>query len=167
MAAIDPTALPKADAGAEEVVQRATLKLIRERIDPDEDDDYDDDEDDIDDIEAIKARLGEALSEEEDEESSDDDEEKNGGPSDPSRTKKARKEALLKALANADEDMDLDTLPNGVNGISSKGKGKAVDIEDDSEEEEDDEIEEFVLCTLDPNKVTTALTSFCKVLNQS
>jgi FK506-binding nuclear protein len=152
MAAIDPTAMPQIDP--ENTAVRSTLKLIREPAD--EDDDSDDE--DFDDIEAIKARLSGVISDDEDEDMSDDDEdsadEKNGGPSDPAKTKQARKEALIKALQGAlDEEMELDDAPNGVNGVKSKGKGKAVDDESSSDEEElDGEMEEFVICTLDPEK---------------
>ncbi|KAF2495310.1 hypothetical protein BU16DRAFT_386257 [Lophium mytilinum] len=157
MAALDPSAIPQLDFHPDGAAPRATLKLIRERIDSLDDDSEDEDYDDN--IDAIRARLG--ITEEDDEdgdsEESDSEDEKNGGPSDPSRSKKAIVEKLKKAL-KGEEDMDLDDAPNGLaNGIKSdKGKGKASDVlglEDDSDEEsEDDEAEEFVLCTLDPEK---------------
>ncbi|KAF2807938.1 uncharacterized protein BDZ99DRAFT_391959 [Mytilinidion resinicola] len=160
MAALDPSAIPLLDFHPDGAAPRATLKLIRERIDPLGDDDSDDDDYD-DDIDAIRARLGiteeDDEDEDEDSEESDSDDEKNGGPSDPSRSKKAIVEKLKKALKGK-EDMDLDDVPNGLaNGIKSeKGKGKASDVvslgDDSDEESEDDEIEEFVLCTLDPEK---------------
>lgn len=158
MAAIDPSAPPRLDSHPEGAAPRATLKLIREPIDDDDesDDDYDDD------VDAVRARLGDALSEEEDEdeESEDDedsDEEKNGGPSDPARTKQARKEAAMRQIKKMidDEDMDLDDAPNGVNGTkSNKGKGKATDLDEESSDDEDleGEMEEFVICTLDTEK---------------
>ena len=152
MAAIDPTAPPQIES--DDTPVRATLKLIREPMDDDDDEDDSDDED-FDDIEAIKARLAGVISDDEDMSDDEDDSEneKNGGPSDPAKTKQARKEALSKALQEAieAEEMELDSAPNGVNG---KGKAKAID-DDESDSDEDDlegEMEEFVLCTLDPSK---------------
>lgn len=154
MAAIDPTAEPQMESDDSHV--RSTLKLIREQ--PDEDDESDDG--DYDDIEAIKARLAGVISDDEDEDMSDDDEdsedEKNGGPSDPAKTKQARKEAMTKLLQDAiNDEMELDNAPNGVNGTKSKGKGKALDDDDSSSDDEewDGEMEQFVICTLDPQKV--------------
>lgn len=135
MAAIDPSAEVKTEKG---VIPRATLKILREPIQPPQDDDDDED---------YMRSLLEGGS---DEESSDDDE---AGPSD----KKARKEKALKELmaqlAQDNEDSDEEMAE-----ADSKKKGKkAAKAEDDedSEEESDDEdddmeIEEFVLCTLDP-----------------
>jgi FK506-binding nuclear protein len=156
MAAIDPTALPQIDDP--DVPPRATLKMIRLPVDDSDDDDDDDNDDDDDDIESIKRRLG--ITEEEDETSSD--EESNGGPGE--KTKKAREEALKKALDK--EGMDLD-LPNGVNGTKlDKGKAKASDDESDEDSESDDldldddtsDLEEFVICTLDSKQVTRVFT---------
>ncbi|SLM39952.1 fk506-binding protein [Lasallia pustulata] len=156
MAAIDPTAPPQHTGTANgDAPPRATLKIIRQ---PPGLDDEDDDSKDY-----LSALLGGADREddEEDEESSSDDEEKNGGPSDPTKTKKARKEAaveqLKKALAesNDDDEMELE-LANGTSGANSKGKAKATDDndddEDDDEDDEEPELEEFVICTLDPTK---------------
>ena len=161
MAAIDPSAAPQLDSHPEGAAPRATLKLVREPIDDDDDDESDEDYDDVD---AIRARLSGAISDEEDEDEEseeddeDSDEEKNGGPSDPARTKKARKEAAMREIKKLleEEEMDLDNTPNGVNGIkANKGKGKATDLDEDSSEDEDleGEMEEFVICTLDPEKV--------------
>lgn len=156
MAAIDPTAAPSGDGET----PRATLKILRMRVDP-EAEESDDDDDDDDGVDAIRARLmGAASDDEEDEELSDDDE-KNGGPSDPSKTKKARLEAAAKELINTlknGDDMDVDNAPNGVNGIlKNKGKAKATDLDDLDDDEDDDEndmeVEEFVVCTLDLTKV--------------
>ena len=170
MAAIDPGSTlfyPNSNGP----IDRATLILLREPIDDDDESD-----EDYDDVDAIRARLAGAISDEEDEdeededeededeededeEDEDSDEEKNGGPSDPARTKKARKEAAMreiKKLLEEEEEMDLDNTPNGVNGIkANKGKGKATDLDEDSSEDEDleGEMEEFVICTLDPEKV--------------
>lgn len=153
MAAIDPNAEPQVDNDQKKIPPRATLKLIREPISGD--DDESDDEDDS--VEAIRARLGLIEEEEEDsEEDSEDDDEKNGGPSDPTKSKKARKEAamkeILEELKNAD-DMDVDEKPK-----KNKGKARATDDEDSEEEDSDDEemeMEEFVICTLDPEKVSS------------
>jgi FK506-binding nuclear protein len=159
MAAIDPSAAPRLELHPDGAAPRATLKIIKERAGPDLGLEDDSDDEDYDDVDAIRARLADAISEEEDEDSgeSDSDEEKNGGPSDPARTKAVLKQALAQ-----DMDMSDDDLTNGMtNGTkSNKGKGKAldiadlVDVEGDSDEDsEGDEIEEFVLCTLDPEKV--------------
>src|SRR6266700_5275701 len=98
MAAIDPSAAPQLDSHPEGAAPRATLKLVREPIDDDDESD-----EDYDDVDAIRARLDGAISDEEDEdeeseEDEDSDEEKNGGPSDPARTKKARKEAAMREI---------------------------------------------------------------------
>ncbi len=160
MAAIDPSAPPQADDTTNgDVPARATLKLIRQPLSDDEDDS----EGDFDEEDYLNALLENGASEDDEDESSEDEEEKNGGPSDPSKSKKARKETAVEQLkkaiedANAeDEDMDVDE-PNGVNGVVSKlkkGKAKATgDEESDDEEGEDLDIEEFVICTLDPSKV--------------
>jgi FK506-binding nuclear protein len=163
MAAIDPSAVPQLDG--DNKVARATLKLIRLRgdfgdsdISSDEEDDEDYSEDDI---EAIKERLRGIISDEEmsdeDEDSSED--EKNGGPSDPAKTKQARKDAMTKKLQEELDEMELDGLTNG----SAKGKGKGKITDDDEEidsddlegddNDDDDEAEELVICTLDPEKV--------------
>jgi len=155
MAAIDPTAAPSGDGET----PRATLKILRMRSDLDDDEDDDEDDDDID---AIRARLQGIVSDDEDDEEDSDDEEVNGGPSDPSKTKKARLEAAAKELINTlknGDGMDIDNVPNGINGASkNKGKAKATDLDDllDDDEDEDDmdmEMEEFVICTLDLTKV--------------
>jgi Nucleoplasmin-like domain len=149
MAAIDPTALPQIDDP--DVPPRATLKMIRLPVD-DSDDEADDDYED-DDVETIRRRLGIA-------------DETNGGPGE--KTKKAREEALKKAL---DKD-----LPNGVNGTNlDKGKAKASDDESEEDSESDDldldlddsapDLEEFVICTLDSKQVSRVYTRHEK--NQS
>ncbi|KAL8667461.1 MAG: hypothetical protein Q9202_000677 [Teloschistes flavicans] len=158
MAAIDPTAEPQHTGSVNgDVPPRATLKLIYDRSDP-ADDDEDSDSDSIDHDDMMKMLTGEEP------ESSSDDEDVNGGPSDPAKSKKARKQAaaeqLIKALAETqsdEEEMDVD----GVNGFPpktrNKGKGKAIAPldEEDSEEEDDEDdenLEEVVVCTLDPQK---------------
>jgi FK506-binding nuclear protein len=88
----------------------------------------------------------------------------NGGPSDPGKTERARKAALVKALMQ-DEDMDVgeedeEDLANGINGKLDKGKAKAFDEDDDEDEDDDDDdedLQEFVLCTLDPKQVCVVL----------
>lgn len=152
MAAIDPSAESEGD------VKRATLKIIRQPLDMD---DYSDDESDEDfDAAEMDALLAEGSDDDDDE--SEDDDEANGGPSDPKKTKAARKaaaQAAIKKLLEQDE-MDVDEAQtNGVNGKkSSKALGKmpASDEEDDDEDDDSEdgaEIEEFVICTLDPNQV--------------
>ncbi|KAF2457674.1 hypothetical protein BDY21DRAFT_344545 [Lineolata rhizophorae] len=178
MAALDPTSPPQefADLPAN-APPRATLKLIREPVGAagsDTDSDYEegsdsDDSDSGSDVEAIKARLasslaGESSEEDSDEEGESDEElEKNGGPSDPVKAKKKREEAAARKLKEAleEEGMDLDgddVKVNGVNGEAkkvNKGKGKAMDLADLEDEDEDSEsgfeMEEYVICTLDPN----------------
>lgn len=174
MAAIDPSATPEHTGTVnDDTKPRATLKLVYD-ANPGQDSDSDEGSDEEE--EYLKALLAGRESEDEDEdeedESSNDDEEKNGGPSDPSKTKKARKEAamlqMMKAIAEApndsEDEMDVDGSPQ-VNGLSkkskaNKGKGKAVaeDSEEDESLGEDDTedsmdgMEEVVVCTLDPEK---------------
>ena len=164
MAAIDPSADPELTEKVS--IPRATLKLIRRPINPgdDEEEDEDDDDDDDDDDDSLQALLNGDMDDEDDE--SESDEEANGGPSDPSKTKKARQEAAVRALKETMEDSeDGKKLTNGVNGASNKGKGKAVALDDSDEEDSNDEdllepeLEEFVLCTLDPNQVIARLGS--------
>ena len=150
MAAIDPSAEPE---GAEEgKPSRATLKVIRQSLLADEsDEDEDSEEFDADEMERM---LGPGSDSEDDE-----DKEVNGGPSDPSKTKKAReakaREEMKKSL---DDNMDVDVMVNGTNGVikSEKAMGKMPASDDDisgSDSDEGDEIEEFVVCTLDPHQV--------------
>lgn len=152
MAAIDPSAEPELESADDKQPARSTLKVIRipdhlfDSDDDSEDDDFSDDS-------------------EEDSEESEDDEEVNGGPS----TRKSKKQALLEALAQDeqdDEDMadnDEDDDKDDAEAIatlekllkSSKGKGKAVDGEELSDDDEDSdeeaiEMDEVVVCTLDP-----------------
>jgi FK506-binding nuclear protein len=141
MAAIDPSAPIDTDAAPDAKVARATLKLIRQPITEH------DDEEDEDDDEYMRALLN-------GEESSDEEEEEEAGPSDPSKSKKARKEAALKELlASIDKDVsdeDMEDAPK-----KNKGKGKATEEEEESEEDSDDEgdeVEEFVICTLDTER---------------
>ncbi len=73
---------------------------------------------------------------------------------------------LLDSLDN-DSDEEMDDAPNGVGKVDKKGKAKATDDEEEDEEddEEDDddnddeelELQELVICTLDPEKVVLIL----------
>lgn len=160
MAAIDPSAAPVyAGTANDNIPPRATLKLIRQDYDVDDDEGEDFANDDDDDL------------------SEDDNEEANGGPSDPSKSKGLHEETSIKQLLKAfaenksesdddddeDEDMELDGVNgvDGINGIISKikkGKGKATDDDDDDSDEDDlmnsIGLQEFVICTLDPEKVS-------------
>ena len=176
MAAIDPSAAPDHTGTLNgDTKPRATLKLVYD-ANPGEDSDLDSDEGAGDEEELLKTLLAgresEDEDEDEDEEPSSDDEEVNGGPSDPSKTKKARREAamqqLLEALETQNENEDEMEVHNStkVNGVikqskadNGKGKGKATaqdpedeDLEDDTEDSIDG-MEEVVVCTLDPETV--------------
>ena len=157
MAALDPTETPETDEdGNTPEFPRATLRLIK-RAFPDLGDDEDEELDD----EYLKAMLAGS-----DEEDSEDEEEANGGPSDPTKAKKQKQAAAIKKLLEAtqdddDEDME-DAKPNGIKG---KGKGKITDEDDEEEDDEDDDdsdlvsddgadLENFVVCTLDTEKVS-------------
>lgn len=149
MAAIDPSEPAEENEGANGATRpRATLKIVRQP-EGEDDDEY------------MRSLLAESDSEDEDE---DEEEEANGGPSDPTKSKKARKEAALKQLmeslnaGDSDEEMEDGPDSNAANK-KSKGKGKATDDEEDDEEDSDDddeevEVEEFVLCTLDPEQAS-------------
>jgi FK506-binding nuclear protein len=161
MAAIDPSAEPEGEEGA---IPRATLKVIRQALVADSDDE---DDDEFDDESFDEEEMERILAEEDSDES---DEEANGGPSDPTKSKKAIRAALIKQaleqemdVDGEDDDEDEDEMPNGVNGVakSAKALGKMpASDEDDSDDldDDDDDIEEFVICTLDPTKVSHAET---------
>ncbi|TDZ60768.1 FK506-binding protein 4 [Colletotrichum trifolii] len=152
MAAIDPTEAPEADSeGNIPAVPRSTLRIVKQRPGP-----YDDDEEDDEEIDDEDLR---ALLEGNDSDEDDEDEEANGGPSDPSKSKKQKQADALKKLIEAvgeEEDSDEDMA----NGKSKKGKGKGKasdeDSEDSEEEDSDDEdgleLENFVVCTLDTER---------------
>lgn len=165
MAAIDPSAEPEFEDADDKRPARATLKVVRvpDSMFDDSDDDSEDDEDYLDGLE-------------DDEDESSDDEEVNGGPSE----RKSKKLALLEALANEenedeDEDMDEDEDEDDDEADEkaiaqlkklmkdAKGKGKALDGEEDEDDEEEDsddeavELDEVVVCTLDPEKVRARL----------
>lgn len=163
MAAIDPTAEPEYTGAANsEASPRATLKLIYDRSGPG-DDEGDESEEGSDQMNFLQKLLRGGASDDDEDDSSGDDEEVNGGPSDPSKTKKARKQAAADALMNAlaenvsDDEMDVDGANGAPSKKKNKGKAKALSQEDevDSEDEEEDDadMEEVVVCTLDPSKV--------------
>ncbi|KAJ0419448.1 hypothetical protein BJY00DRAFT_302187 [Aspergillus carlsbadensis] len=139
MAAIDPDETPDFEDDSSRR-PRATLKIVRPPpgLDLDEDEDDDDYEDDED-------------------EDSDDDEEFNGGPSDKEKARKLRAAAALKEMEEAMEEDDSD---DGEEfdlkaAISKLVKGKAPATDDDDEDDESDEgleLDEMVICTLDPER---------------
>ena len=117
-----------------------------------------------------------------DEDTSDEDE--NGGPSDPEKVKKGKTSDIIKLIAGTareedgeDEDEDEEMSEDDAKAAAllkkimkrkGKGKGKALEAveeeeEDDDEldidEEDDLEMEEVVVCTLDPEKVRGTLPS--------
>lgn len=146
MAAIDPDAEPEFEEGREKKTPRATLKLIRVPADL-----LDDDSDDSD-----------IDSEEDGDEESSDEEELNGGPSDLSKAKKPNKLDLAKAIAKQEsgdeqeeDDSEEEAAAKSALMKIMKGKGKADINGDNAGGENDDslELEEIVVCTLDPEKV--------------
>ncbi|CEN61949.1 Putative FK506-binding protein 4 [Aspergillus calidoustus] len=141
MAAIDPDETPDFEDDSSRR-PRATLKIVRpppglDLDDDEDDDDYEDDEDE--------------------DEDSDDDEEVNGGPSDKEKARKLRAAAALKEMEEAMEEDDSD---DGEEfdlkaAISKLVKGKAPAMDDDDEDDESDEgleLDEMVICTLDPER---------------
>lgn len=153
MAALDPTEAPEADEeGNIPAVPRSTLKLIRQRnSDQSGDDELSD--------EYLDALMGGGSDDEE-----DDDEDDEAGPSDPSKSKKAQAEAAIKKLiAAAQDEENSDEEMGDANSKASKkgkkGKEPATSSDDDDESDEDDEddldMESFVVCTLDTERVST------------
>ena len=150
MAAIDPDEAPEfEDDNDSSKTPRATLKIIRPPpgLDLDESDDED-------------------YSDEEDEEDSDD-EEINGGPSDKEKARKLKQAAAQKELEEAMEEDDEDEEDESGFDLKSvisklvKGKGPATD--DDDEDDVSDEgldLDENVICTLSPEKVSTTSIQF-------
>ncbi|KAM5432810.1 peptidylprolyl isomerase fpr3 [Microsporum ferrugineum] len=137
MAAIDPDAVPEYEDEAQaNKAPRATLKIIR----PPPGLDYEDSED-----------------EDSDDEDDESDDEANGGPSDPARKKKAMLKAALKDMDDGMEEEDDDEEDEEDTDLAAaisklvKGKGKATD-DDDSDSDEDLELDEVVVCTLDPER---------------
>ncbi|ERF69473.1 hypothetical protein EPUS_07288 [Endocarpon pusillum Z07020] len=147
MAAIDPTAEPEFAEGDEKKTPRATLKLIRVPAELFGDDDSEDS--DYDEMEGDEV-----------EESSSEEEEVNGGPSDPSKAKKPNKLDLVKAIAEqgSDDEEEEDDSEEEAAAKSAlmkimKGKGKATENGEEADDDEDSlELEEVVICTLDPEK---------------
>ncbi|RDW93767.1 FKBP-type peptidyl-prolyl cis-trans isomerase [Aspergillus mulundensis] len=139
MAAIDPDETPEFDDDNTRR-PRATLRLIRAPPGLDEEDsDYEDEDED-------------------DSEEDSDDEEVNGGPSDKEKARKLKEAAYLKELEDAmseDEDSDEGEEFDLKAAISKLVKGKAPATDDDDEDDESDEgleLEEMVICTLDPER---------------
>jgi len=172
MAAIDPSAEPEGDED-ELTRPRATLKVLRLPMGEDYDDEYDESGSDLDDEEMDIDDMDEQFGDVDDLDSEDSDEEAvNGESSDPSKSKQARREIAREQIKKLMEEEGIDAdamLPNGVNGAlkSKKAKGKMPASDEDEEEDEDSdfddpegEIEEFVLCTLDPEKVSYYIFSF-------
>jgi FK506-binding nuclear protein len=148
MAAIDPTAEPETDGqGNVPSVPRSTLKIYKANVDDEEDDGG-----------YLESLLGGGDDEEE---SDEEDDEVNGGPSDPSKSKKARREAAIKKLieaTQADSDDEMEDDGAKPNGAKNKGKAKASDEDEEESDEEDEEgddlnMEEYVVCTLDTERV--------------
>ncbi|KAL4787290.1 hypothetical protein BJX76DRAFT_345591 [Aspergillus varians] len=139
MAAIDPDETPDLEDDSTSR-PRATLRIVRPPpgmdFDEDSEDEYEDD----------------------DEEDSEDDEEVNGGPSDKEKARKLKEASYLKELEEAmeeddesddDEDFDLKAA------ISKLVKGKAPAMDDEDEDDESEEgldLDEMVVCTLDPER---------------
>ena len=142
MAAIDPDEAPDHEEGIDPSKPRATLKLIRPPpdMDLDESDEEDDDE----------------------EEEDSDDEETNGGPSDKEKARKLKEAAALKDMEEEDDDDDDDDDDDEEFDLQAaisklvKGKGPATDDDDDDESDEGLDIDEMVVCTLDPERVRPA-----------
>ena len=149
MAAIDPSAETELDDPEDKRPPRATLKLVRvpDGMLDDSEDDSDDEDFDL----------------EEDDESEDEEvtEEVNGGPSE--KKPKVKTEDGDEDVEDEDEDDNGEDdaearaeLAKVMKGV--KGKGKAVVGEQDADDEDDSddealEMDEVVICTLDPENV--------------
>ena len=139
MAAIDPDETPEYEDGVDPSRPRATLKIIRPPpgLDLDEDDEDEDD----------------------DEEEDSDDEETNGGPSDKEKARKLKEAAVLKDMEEDDDEEDDDDDEDEEFDLQAaiskhvKGKAPATDEDDDDESDEGLDVDEMVVCTLDPEKV--------------
>lgn len=147
MAAVDPDEEPDVEDAER---PRATLKIVRPPpgLEFDEsDDEYEDEDED---------------------EDSEDDEEVNGGPSDKEKARKLKQMAALKEMEDAmeeeddDEDDDDDSEFDLKAAISKlvKGKGPATDDDDDDESDEGLDLDETVVCTLNPETVSHQLHVF-------
>lgn len=159
MAAIDPTEEPVYDEDdTEKKSARSTLKIVRvpgDMFGDDEDDSEDDDEMDL------LNGLGE------DSEDDSDEEEVNGGPSEPKKAKADKAEIEEEDDDDEDDEDMKDVSDDDAQAIAAlkkimKGKGKAIDdgSDDDEDDEEEDplELEEVVVCTLDPERVSKLST---------
>ena len=156
MAALDPTEAPEADEnGNIPNIPRSTLKIVRQR--------YSDLDDEIDDEYLKQIMGGSSDSDSDEDEDEEDDDEANGGPSDPAKSKKAKREAALKKLIEAaqdeedsDEEMaDGDAKTNGKKAKKGKEPATSSDDDDDDEDEDDEDgldMEELVVCTLDTER---------------
>ncbi|KAL2870948.1 uncharacterized protein BJX67DRAFT_369859 [Aspergillus lucknowensis] len=138
MAAIDPDEAPDFEDDTSSR-PRATLKIVRAPpgLDLDDEDEDDDDYEDVGD------------------EDSEDDEEINGGPSDKEKARKLRAAAALKEAMEEDDESDDGEEFDLKAAISKLVKGKAPATDDDDEDEDDDEsleLDETVICTLDPER---------------
>lgn len=126
------------------------------------DPDYDDGDDDSDDSDEDDSEVD-----------GDEDEEMENGPSNKKKVDKALMQAQLNKLANgvSHSDDDGDVSMDGdlaLNGAAKKDKGKSkatngVNGFDDSDDDSEDElleglrVEEYIICTLDPQKVRIIL----------
>ena len=147
MAAVDPDEEPELEDGDSGKRPRATLRIVRPPPGMDMGESDDEDDDDYSD---------------EDEDDSEDDEEINGGPSDKEKARKLKEAAARKELEDAmDEDDDEEEGDDDDEGFDLKAaiskliKGKAPATDDDDDEESDEglELDETVVCTLDPESV--------------
>lgn len=151
MAAIDPSAEAELEDPEDKRPARATLKLVRVPDGMLDDDDSDDEDFD--------------LEAEEDDEDSDEEEEANGGPSEKKSKAVVKAEDNDEDMEDEDEEEDEDDEDEAEALAqlakimkSAKGKAKALDGEEDADDEDDSddealEMDEVVICTLDPEKV--------------
>ena len=157
MAAIDPSAEPEyADTTNGNTPLRATLKLIRIPIGPAGDSDSEDDsEEDVEANDYLDKLLNGEDSAEDDEESAAD-----------------KLKLALAEINASDEDMDADSTNGNSANIVKLKKGKAKATGDDDEDEDSDEedlddldLDEFVICTLDPTQVCTPIKHTLSITN--
>ncbi len=159
MAAIDPSAEPELEDPDDKRPPRATLKLVRVPDAMFDDDDSDDEDFDLEDVE--------------DDSDEDEAEEVNGGPSE----KKSKVKSGDDDEEMEDEDDEEDDAEDDAKAMaqlakiikSVKGKGKALDGEEDADDEDDEddeslEMDEVVICTLDPEKVCCLPINFTRML---
>ena len=147
MAAVDPDEEPDLEDSDPSKRPRATLKIVRPPpgLEFDESDDEDEDEDE---------------DEDDSEEDSEDDEEVNGGPSDKEKARKLKQAAALKDMEDAMEDDDDEEDDDNEFELKAaisklvKGKGPATDDDEDDESDEGLDLDETVVCTLNPESVS-------------